>query len=358
MHEASATKLKLMASSGNGGSAAGANAGAVTTTTSSAPSLLLACQQKEQQNQVAADQAREILRAAVSAVAQEATPPRVVESAKVGAVLLRSSKSGTAGAVRYRECQKNHAAGIGGHALDGCGEFMPGGEEGSVDALRCAACDCHRNFHRREVEGEAPPCECRRLTPGAGKLMKPSPIGGLITPGAAGGGGGHHQQQQHHHQQLTPSSAAGGQLAAMQQTTPGTTLALTPVNMQAVMVQRPIAPSSTVTMQQPMSAGPGDSDDGDDGGMSGGAGGVIGGGGVAGMMSRSPSSIKKRFRTKFSGEQKEKMCDFADKLGWRIQKHDEPAVQEFCSTVGVKRHVLKVWMHNNKHTLGKKATSL
>lgn len=349
MHEASATKLKLMASSGNGGSAAGA------VTTTSAP-LLLACQQKEQQNQVAADQAREIiLRAAVSA---EATPPRVVESAKVGAVLLRSSKSGTAAAVRYRECQKNHAAGIGGHALDGCGEFMPGGEEGSMDALRCAACDCHRNFHRREVEGEAPPCECRRLTPGAGKLLKPSPIGGLITPGAAGGGGGHHQQQQHHHQQLPPGSAAGGQLATMQQTTPGTALALTPVNMQGVMVQRPIAPSSTVTMQQPMSAGPADSDDGDDGGMSGGAGGVIGGGGVPGMMSRSPSSIKKRFRTKFSGEQKEKMCDFADKLGWRIQKHDEPAVQEFCSTVGVKRHVLKVWMHNNKHTLGKKATSL
>ena len=68
----------------------------------------------------------------------------------------------------------------------------------------------------------------------------------------------------------------------------------------------------------------------------------------------SPSAMKKRFRTKFTGEQKDKMCAFADKLGWRMQKHDEVAVQEFCASVGVKRHVLKVWMHNNKHTLGKK----
>ncbi|EFJ17962.1 hypothetical protein SELMODRAFT_59934, partial [Selaginella moellendorffii] len=58
----------------------------------------------------------------------------------------------------------------------------------------------------------------------------------------------------------------------------------------------------------------------------------------------------KRFRTKFSMDQKEKMYMFAEKVGWRIQKHDEAAVQHFCAEVGVKRHVLKVWMHNNKHT--------
>lgn len=32
--------------------------------------------------------------------------------------------------VRYRECMKNHAAAMGGNATDGCGEFMPSGEEG------------------------------------------------------------------------------------------------------------------------------------------------------------------------------------------------------------------------------------
>ncbi|CAA6654500.1 unnamed protein product [Spirodela intermedia] len=53
--------------------------------------------------------------------------------------------------VRYAECRKNHAASIGGHAVDGCREFMPAGEEGTAAALQCAACNCHRSFHRREV---------------------------------------------------------------------------------------------------------------------------------------------------------------------------------------------------------------
>ncbi|KAH7853620.1 hypothetical protein Vadar_004785 [Vaccinium darrowii] len=49
--------------------------------------------------------------------------------------------------VRYKECKKNHAASIGGYAVDGCREFMPAGEEGTVAAFKCAACSCHRNFH-------------------------------------------------------------------------------------------------------------------------------------------------------------------------------------------------------------------
>ena len=79
-----------------------------------------------------------------------------------------------------------------------------------------------------------------------------------------------------------------------------------------------------------------------------------GGGGAGGGSGDGGGSSKKRFRTKFTQEQKEKMLGFAERVGWRIQKHDEVAVQEFCDQAGVKRNVLKVWMHNNKHTLGKK----
>ncbi|KAL0342962.1 UNVERIFIED_CONTAM: Zinc-finger homeodomain protein 1 [Sesamum angustifolium] len=68
----------------------------------------------------------------------------------------------------------------------------------------------------------------------------------------------------------------------------------------------------------------------------------------------SSSGGKKRFRTKFTQEQKDKMLNLAERLEWKIQKQDEELVQQFCSEVGVKRNVLKVWMHNNKHTLGKK----
>nr|GEX59047.1 exostosin-like protein [Tanacetum cinerariifolium] len=34
--------------------------------------------------------------------------------------------------VRYKECLKNHAASMGGKATDGCGEFLPSGEEGTL----------------------------------------------------------------------------------------------------------------------------------------------------------------------------------------------------------------------------------
>lgn len=64
----------------------------------------------------------------------------------------RSSSASMARRVRYGECQKNHAANIGGYAVDGCREFMANGDEGSTEALNCAACGCHRNFHRREVD--------------------------------------------------------------------------------------------------------------------------------------------------------------------------------------------------------------
>lgn len=67
--------------------------------------------------------------------------------------------------------------------------------------------------------------------------------------------------------------------------------------------------------------------------------------------------VKKRFRTKFTQEQKDKMLSFAERVGWKIQKQEESVVQQFCQEVGVKRRVLKVWMHNNKHNLAKKTNN-
>ena len=66
------------------------------------------------------------------------------------------------------------------------------------------------------------------------------------------------------------------------------------------------------------------------------------------------ASTKKRFRTKFSQEQRDGMQEFAEKLGWTIQKQDEEQVDKFCDEMGVKRRVFKVWMHNNKQAIKKK----
>ncbi|KAF8005729.1 hypothetical protein BT93_K0115 [Corymbia citriodora subsp. variegata] len=81
------------------------------------------------------------------------------------------------------------------------------------------------------------------------------------------------------------------------------------------------------------------------------------GGTAAAIRAPHHQAVKKRLRTKFTQEQKEKMFSFAEKVGWKIQKQEESVVQQFCQEIGVKRRVLEVWMHNNKHNLAKKNPS-
>ncbi|KAK9049967.1 hypothetical protein SSX86_007567 [Deinandra increscens subsp. villosa] len=77
-------------------------------------------------------------------------------------LVIKKSDANTASSVfrtvHYGQCLKNHAASIGRYALDGCREFMPNGGEGTRDALTCAACGCHRNFHHKDFDEVA--CEC------------------------------------------------------------------------------------------------------------------------------------------------------------------------------------------------------
>ncbi|GAB4844930.1 Zinc-finger homeodomain protein 1 [Ancistrocladus abbreviatus] len=113
---------------------------------------------------------------------------------------------------KYKECLKNHAVGIGGHAVDGCGEFMPAGEEGTLDALKCAACNCHRNFHRKETDNTAGPGGA--LFPQFSPYYRtpPPPPPGYLHVGAAGGmvttppGVPHH----HPHRPFALLSISGG----------------------------------------------------------------------------------------------------------------------------------------------------
>nr|CAD1842193.1 unnamed protein product [Ananas comosus var. bracteatus] len=212
-------------------------------------------------------------------------------------------------AVKYRECLKNHAASIGGNATDGCGEFMPSGEEGTLEALKCSACSCHRNFHRKEAEGEAAAaCDCYHSLNKGGRKMLMGQKGLLIS-------GPDHP---HHHAFGSYGPAHAGNS----------------------FIPRP----HHVGMIMPLGAMQSSESDDVEGA-------VVGGGGGRALPHH---AAKKRFRTKFTPEQKEKMLSFAEKAGWRLQRQEESVVQQFCQEIGVKRRVLKVWMHNNKHSLAKK----
>ncbi|XP_038907118.1 zinc-finger homeodomain protein 10-like [Benincasa hispida] len=176
--------------------------------------------------------------------------------------------------VWYRQCLKNHAVKTGGHVLDGCGEFMPSGEEGTPDSFKCAACECHRSFHRRVLEEED-------ITNGRLNLLTygPPPYNFHFNG--------------NNNNQCTPWSR--------------------------------VAPAM-MTFGGSAEAPAESSSDG----------------------AEASGKRKKRFRTKFSGEQKAKMMELANKLGWKIQKDDEQQVHQFCNEIGIKKLNFKVWMHNNK----------
>jgi ZF-HD class homeobox domain-containing protein len=173
---------------------------------------------------------------------------------KEGGPVVMNPKATVKTVGKYKECMRNHAASMGGHASDGCGEFMPSGGGDPRESLTCAACGCHRNFHRREVH--SPRLPTTMLLYNAGPAVA----------------------YRHHHY--------GGSGGDRRSETP-----------------ERVGPTASV----------------------------------------------KRFRTKFTQEQKDRMLEFAERIGWRIQRHDDVELNQFCSEVGVKRNVLKVWMHNNKN---------
>ncbi|KAJ4951939.1 hypothetical protein NE237_028771 [Protea cynaroides] len=216
--------------------------------------------------------------------------------------------------VRYRECQKNHAASMGGNARDGCGEFMASGEEGTLEALKCSACNCHRNFHRKEIQGDySSSCGCYHQSQHLNRLG----FGRKLILGPTQHKGAEALEQYYHGGALihpTPSRAAYEPSSHSH---------------QMIMSSYNLAGGSLLSESE-------EQEEGGDGG---------------GFLPRSVPQLanKKRYRTKFTQQQKEKMLSFADKVGWRMQKQEEAVVQQFCQDIGIRRRVLKVWMHNNKH---------
>ncbi|XP_054797766.1 zinc-finger homeodomain protein 4-like [Prosopis cineraria] len=193
--------------------------------------------------------------------------------------------------IKYKECLKNHAASMGGHATDGCGEFMAEGEEGTPDSLKCSACKCHRNFHRKHFEAED------------SDDNSPSSL--------------HYDYHPHPHHLLLYSQKLPDHDGADDH-----------------QVMKPLLINDLCLGSYNNKSGSNASSDRE--------------------SDEKRVMTRKRFRTKFSEEQKEKMLRFAEKVGWRMQKGDESMVQQFCEELGIKRRVLKVWMHNNKNTFSKR----
>ncbi|KAL1327739.1 zinc-finger homeodomain protein 9 [Arachis hypogaea] len=260
--------------------------------------------------------------------------------------------------ISYKECLKNHAASIGGHALDGCGEFMPSSSTNPTDprSLKCAACGCHRNFHRRD-----PPEPSSTTTPTFLNCFYSPSTGTTTAPPPA-------PPQPLPHRGMSQSTSPSQSSSPSQSPSPMSSPSSPPPLSHVPPPPPPSAPGSyhssaphmLLALGTAYSAVPSDHEhqqlhrnsfnnsnnfspvvlNANSGG------------------SNSNSSKNKRYRTKFSQEQKEKMYRFSEKLGWRMNnKGDDSLVQEFCNDIGVPRGVFKVWMHNNKNTFNKKRSS-
>ncbi|KAK2988708.1 hypothetical protein RJ640_020973 [Escallonia rubra] len=201
---------------------------------------------------------------------------------------------------KYRECLKNHAANMGGNVTDGCGEFMPSGEDGTLEALMCAACNCHRNFHRKEADADA---NFARSTTLHHHHHHPLQLPPQLTSPTM------------NHHQWNPSIVPPVKMAFGG----GTGNAAAATDSSSEELNFNAFQSSALPLGSP------------------------------------PFGLsKKRHRTKFTQEQKGKMLEFAERVGWRIPREDDAEVQRLCAELGVKRQVLKVWMHNNKSNSLKK----
>lgn len=246
--------------------------------------------------------------------ARSPNPDRVtsVIGAAIAPISAGSNSKPPINVIRYRECLKNHAACIGGNIFDGCGEFMPSGDEGTLEALKCAACECHRNFHRKEIDGET----AQLISTGRRSAVMLNPL--QLPPPLPSPTMMHHHH--HHHQKYSISRHTMSPSSAI----------VAPMN---VAFGGGISESSSEDLSNVLHA--------------------------EGVLQYQPPAAppppppfvlsKKRFRTKFTQEQKDKMMEFAEKVGWRFQKQDDDQVDKFCAEVGVKRNVFKVWMHNNKN---------
>jgi ZF-HD class homeobox domain-containing protein len=211
-----------------------------------------------------------------------------------------SAGVGAGGGAKYKECLRNHAAAMGGQAFDGCGEYMPA----SPDSFKCAACGCHRSFHRRAGGG------------GLGVTAGSPPFFFSPPPPPS-----HHHQPPHHHpvlQGFVPPLRPP-QLALPYHAVP-------PAAWHHGLLDPAAGRAGSET--------PPRADDCSPGGCGG-----------------SGSFGRKRHRTKFTPEQKVLMRDFAERQGWRINRDDGGALDRFCVEIGVPRNVLKVWMHNHKNQL-------
>jgi ZF-HD class homeobox domain-containing protein len=234
--------------------------------------------------------------------------------------------------VTYKECGRNHALARGGQVVDGCGEWMPLGDHNPADtsSYNCAACGCHRNFHRKVMTERSPPPPPMAATVPHGLPQRREEtledrLPGVDTDTVSDGTeydsdateydsvGTEYDDERSVSRPLQPPPAY--HLASVAQQPPAyISSARHSRPPGALQIQRLPAQLSLVTAPPPH-----------------------------GVMSE-----RKQSRTTFTANQELQMHELAEHLGWRLQKRDKDIIEARCHDIGISKKVFRNWMHNKK----------
>lgn len=221
---------------------------------------------------------------------------------------------------RYGECRKNQAASTGTTAYDGCGEFVSA--DPGEDSPDCAACGCHRSFHLRE---ESTILEALKISPSRFRQIFCSPYGEAAEE----------KTKRIATDRSSEEEAGRGKRAKTRFTAEQTE----EMRSYAEKLGWKVSNESRERVKE-----------------------FCDGIGVTRrklrvwMNNHSEANVRrlageegvKRFKTKFTADQTERMRSYAEKLTWKVGPEDREETEGFCNEIGVNLNNFMTWMNNHK----------
>ncbi|CAF1729702.1 hypothetical protein YC2023_115640 [Brassica napus] len=225
---------------------------------------------------------------------------------------------------RYGECRKNQAASAGTTAYDGCGEFVSANP--GEDSFDCAACGCHRSFHRKESISDGI-LEALKISPLQFRQIFCSPYGD-----------GEAEEKKRIAMDRSPDEDEAGRAKRLK--TRFTAEQTEKMRSYAEKVGWKLSSESRERVKE-----------------------FCDGIGVTrknlrvwmnnhkeanGRVDEEEEGRVKRFKTKFTAEQTERMRSYAEKLTWKVGPEDREETEGFCNEIGVNRNNFMTWINNHK----------
>ncbi|KAF8049397.1 hypothetical protein N665_2222s0010 [Sinapis alba] len=230
-------------------------------------------------------------------------PPPIIES-----IFRLSPKS------HYGECRKNHAASVGTTAYDGCGEFVSANP--GEDSLDCAACGCHRSFHREES-----------LSDGVSKTiletLKISPLEYRQIFCSPYGDGAKEEEERVRRLRMRFTAEQTEKMRSYAEKVGWK------VSSESREEVKEFCNGIGVTRKN-LRVWMNNHNE------------------VNGRRLGDEEGRVKRLKTKFTAEQTEKMRRYAEKLRWKVSLEDREETEGFCNEIGVNRNNFMIWMNNHK----------